>query len=210
MYQWMKSFMLTYHNAAGQAFEVKMIGIDSGDQAQGRAEPVYRFCERLHPIAAYPLKGFAQLRAGRGEKADIPGAASYKKYRFAKIGSGDEQVLEISTAYYKKTLFGRLKINSGKAGYLEFFREANDDFFIQLTNSEYLEDKGGFRDIGAHEVLDISVYAYCLSEVWLEMQVRIMKDQRRAAGMDPMTVELITNSRTVLEYIKASLDVFQG
>jgi phage terminase large subunit GpA-like protein len=71
MYQWIKGIDGTFYSAKGTPFRIVMIGIDSGDAAEGRSETVYRFAERWSPLA-FPLKGFAQLTARRGEKADIP------------------------------------------------------------------------------------------------------------------------------------------
>jgi phage terminase large subunit GpA-like protein len=209
MYQWMKDINGTFYSAKGFPFRVVMIGIDSGDAAEGRSETVYRFAERWAPLA-YPVKGFAQLTARRGEKADIPGAASFKKYRLAKIGTGGEHVIEVSTAHYKTALFGRLNIEPyapPRPGYCEFPRDYPDDYFIQLTNSERRSD-GSFRDIGAHEALDCRVYNLMLSDAYLDAQVNIAKEQRRAAGVDPMTVDLTTNSRIILDRLQALIDAY--
>jgi phage terminase large subunit GpA-like protein len=209
MYQWIRGIDGTFYSAGGIPYRVAMIGVDSGDAAEGRSEVVYRFTERWSPLA-FPLKGFARLSARRGEKADIPGAASYKKYRTAKIGTGGEHVIEISTAHYKTALFGRLNIEPytpPPAGYCEFPRDYPDDYFVQLTNSERRSD-GSFRDIGAHEALDCRIYNLMLSDAYLDAQVNILKDQRRAAGMDPITVDLMTNSRLILERLQAQIDAY--
>jgi phage terminase large subunit GpA-like protein len=216
MYQWMKSINGTFYSRKGTAFQVKMIGIDSGDAADGRADRVYRFCERWSPYA-YPIKGFSQLIARRSEKSDtprdykkdIPGAASYKKYRMAKIGAAGEYVIEISTAYYKDVLFGRMNINTTRDnpspnGYCSFPADYPDDYFIQLTNSEKLAS-GGFKDIGAHEVLDCRIYNLCLSDVWLEAEVRRMRDDAIKKGADSTWVYATINSRTVLEHLHTSI-----
>ncbi|MFP3041872.1 phage terminase large subunit family protein [Treponema primitia] len=208
MYEWMKSIDGTFYSREGIRFRISMIGIDSGDAADGRADVVYRFAERWNPFC-YPIKGFAQLTARRGEKADIPGAASFKKYRLARIGTAGEYVIEISTAYYKNLLFSRLNIPPAdgpqqKPGYCDFPSDMADDFFVQLTNSEKRAD-GSFRDIGAHEVMDTVIYNYCLADAWLDAQVRIAKEQRRAAGVDPTLIELTTNSKTVLSLLETQL-----
>ena len=192
----------------GVPFQLAMIGIDSGDAADGRAEAVYRFCERCAGVPTYPIKGFAQLSARRGEKADIPGAGGYKKYRLSKIGSAGENVLEISTAHYKESLFARLNVSlkDGCArpnGYCEFPLDYPDEYFVQLTNSERLE-KGGFKDLGAHEALDCRVYNLCLSDAYLEGEVWRMKKEAEAKGYAASAVRLI-NSRTVLEQLDLRL-----
>jgi phage terminase large subunit GpA-like protein len=211
LFQYMKEINGTFYNKNGFAFQVKMIGIDSGDAAEGRSEKVYRFCERWTPFA-YPIKGFSQLMARRHEKADIPGAASFKKYRMAKIGSGGEQVLEVSTAYYKDVLFGRMNINATADnphpnGYCDFPADYPDDYFVQLTNSEKLSS-GGFKDVGVHEALDCRVYNLCLSDAWLEAEVRRMRDEALKKGADSTWVQMSINSRTVLEQLQAYLSAY--
>ena len=211
MFLWMKGINGTFYSKENIAFQLKMIGIDSGDAADGRAEVVYRFCERWSPFA-FPVKGFSQLTARRGEKADIPGAASFKKYRMAKIGTAGEYVIEVSTAYYKETLFGRLNIGATNNsthpnGYCDFPRDYSDDYFIQLINSEKLAG-GGFRDIGAHEAMDCRIYNLCMSDAWLEAQVRRVRDESRAKGADPTWVDMTINSRTVLEQQQALLSAY--
>ncbi|MDR1174098.1 MAG: phage terminase large subunit family protein [Treponema sp.] len=209
LYQWMKSINGFFYSAEGIPFRVEMIGIDSGDAAEGRSEVVYRFAERWSPYA-FPLKGFAQLAARRGEKTDIPGAGSFKKYRLARIGGGGEYVIEVSTAFYKSTLFGRLNIEPyapSRPGYCEFPRDYPDDYFVQLTNSERRND-GSYRDIGAHEALDCRIYNLMLSDAYLDNQVNLAKEKRRAAGMNPMTVDLMTNSRFILDQLQAQIDSY--
>ena len=212
MYQWMKGINGTFYNKDGVEFQLKKIAIDSGDAAKNkegvsRSEIVYRFCERWAPFA-YPIKGFSQLAARRDEEADIPGAASFKKYRKAKIGTAGEEVIEISTAYYKESLFARLNINATEDnphpnGYCDFPRDYPDDYFVQLTNSEKIV--GGFKDINPHEALDCRIYNLCMSDVWLEEQVKRLREQKRAKGANETWVRMNINSRTVLERLQTQM-----
>jgi phage terminase large subunit GpA-like protein len=223
MYQWLHKIDGTFYSAPLPSgiripFRISALFVDSGDASRTRAgvsrsDIVYRYCERHSPLA-FPIKGFARLKPRRGESADadIPGAASYKKFRVSRIGSGGEEVVEISTAHYKAVLFGRLKIgktpeNPSPNGYFEVFADASEDFFTQLTNSEMRSD-GSFNDIGAHECLDTAVYCLAAGDAFLQGQVRIAKDGRRAAGMDPLVIEMTTNSKTVLEYLEAQITAF--
>jgi phage terminase large subunit GpA-like protein len=223
LYQWLLKINGTFYSArhpAGTCIPYRIVAlfVDSGDASRTRAgvsrsDVVYRYCERHSPIA-FPIKGFARLSRRRGESPDIdiPGAASFKKYRTAKIGSGDEVVVEISTAYYKDTLFGRLKIersprNPSPNGYFAVFADAADDFFVQLTNSEKLGDNS-FRDIGDHEVMDTAIYCLAAADAFLAGQVRLFKDKRRAAGMDHVTVEMATSSRDVLDWLEKQIAAF--
>jgi len=206
MYQWMKEINGTFYNKEGFAFQIKCVLIDSGDAAEGRSERVYRFCERWTPFA-YPIKGFSQLTARRHEKADIPGAASFKKYRMARIGTAGEYVLEISTAYYKEVFFGRMNINAAEDGghpngYCDFPADYPDDYFIQLTNSEKLIS-GGFKDVGAHEALDCRIYNLCASDFYLENEVRRMRDEAVKKGADATRAYSTINSKTVLEDLQS-------
>jgi phage terminase large subunit GpA-like protein len=223
MYQWLQEINGTFYsaplpNGIRIPFCISTFFVDSGDASRTRAgvsrsDIVYRYCERHSPLA-FPIKGFASLKPRRNESpdADIPGAASYKKFRVSRIGSGGENVVEISTAHYKALLFGRLKIgktpeNPFPKGYFEVFADASDDFFIQLTNSEMRAD-GSFHDLGDHEVLDTAVYCLAAADAFLQGQVRIAKDSRRAAGMDPIAIEMNTNSKTVLDYLEAKIAAF--
>jgi len=212
LYQWMKSINGTFYNKEGCEFWVQTIFIDSGDADEGRNETVYRFCERLaSDIPTYPIKGFSQLTARRDENADIPGAASFKKYRVAKIGGGGEEVVEISTAHYKQTLFARLNINatednSHPNGYCDFPLDYNDDYFIQLTNSEKIE--GGFKDYNPHEALDCRIYNLCASDLWLDNQVKIQRKFAVSKGASEAWARMSINSRSVLESIETKLQAY--
>jgi phage terminase large subunit GpA-like protein len=208
LFQWMKSINGTFYNKDGISFQVKCIFIDSGDAADGRADRVYRFCERWSPYA-YPIKGFSKLTARRHEKADIPGGASFKKYRMAKIGAAGEYVVEISTAHYKDVFFGRMNINGTRDnpspnGYCAFPADYPDDYFTQLTNSEKLSG-GGFKDIGVHEALDCRIYNLCASDFWLENEVRRMRDEAIKKGANTTRAYAAINSRTVLEMLHTGI-----
>ena len=209
LYQWLSDIGGTFYNKEKQPFQLKMIGIDSGDAKGGRAETVYRFCERLSPFA-YPLKGFAQLTARSDEKADVPGAASFKKYRIANIGTAGENVIEISTVYYKDVLFSRLNIGASEDsshpnGYCDFPADYSDEYFIQLTNSEKITG-GGYRDIKPNEALDCRVFNLCLSDAWLDNEVKRMRKEAVDSGYDATWAKATINSRTVLENLQARLE----
>jgi len=213
MFQWMKGINGEFYDKDGISYQVKMIGIDCGDADDGRAERVYRFCERWAPFA-YPLKGFSQLKARRNEKSDIPGAASFKKYRAAKIGTAGEYVLEVSTIYYKDTLFGRLNINATPDnthpnGYCDFPADYPDEYYVQLTNTEKLPG-GGYKSLKPDEALDCRVYNLCLSDAWLESQVKRTRDEYLSKGADSTWVQMTINSRTVLDHLQAQLTAFKG
>jgi phage terminase large subunit GpA-like protein len=194
-------------DAGGMPYNIRMAGIDSGDAADGRSEVVYRFAERWGQFA-YPLKGFGKMKPRRHEKpdADIPGAGAFKKHRVARIGSGGEYVLEISTAYYKTVLFGSLNIEADKdnpspKGYCAFPYDYPEEYFRQLTNTERRSDNS-FHDIGAHEALDCRIYNLALSSAWLEQQVLQLRALIRAKGGSEWD-EAQVNSLTILESLRA-------
>ena len=220
MYQWMKGTdgkVGLFYNKEGYPFQVKAVFIDSGDAADGRSEIVYRFCERCASGAwahVYPIKGFSQLSARRNEEADIPGAASFKKYRVAKIGTAGEDVIEISTAYYKEALFARLNIgateeNPHPNGYCDFPFDYPDDYFVQLTNSEKIS-RGGFKDINPHEALDCRIYNLCASDFFLDCQVRTRREVARAKGASAVQARMNINAKTVLEHMQNVLQAYLG
>jgi len=213
MHQWMKSINGVFYNKEGCDFPVQIAFIDSGDADEGRNETVYRFCERWSAdIPTYPIKGFSQLTARRDENADIPGAASFKKYRIARIGGGGEEVVEVSTAYYKQALFARININATEDnnhpnGYCDFPLDYSDDYFIQLTNAEKLPD-GGFKDYSPHEALDCRIYNMCASDLYLDTQVKLRRKQAEDKGASAVYARMSINSRTVLEDIETELAAY--
>jgi phage terminase large subunit GpA-like protein len=221
MDDWLNRINRTFYAADGFPFSVQMLFVDSGDGSKtvggvSRSDIVYRYCGEHGPIA-FPIKGFSRLKPKRGESpdADIPGAASYKRYHVSRIGgNGGENVVEISTAIYKESLFSRLKTRKTREnpfpnGYFEIFADASDDFLIQLTNSEYRAGDRSFRDIGDHEVLDTAVYNLCAGDCYLDTQVMRFKAERRAAGMDPLVVDMITNKKFVLTYLQQTIDAWR-
>jgi phage terminase large subunit GpA-like protein len=198
---------------------VRVVFIDAGlatktDAGLSRADVVQRFCERLRPPEtplAVPIKGFGNLTNRRNEKPDldIPGAQNLRRYRPAPIGTGGAFFIEISTPYYKDIIHARLKINaqSGQPApnaYMAFPRDYADDFFIQLTNYEKLEDNS-FRDIGSHEVLDCRVYNLAAADFWLDEQKKAVKKIRISNGENSAYVEMTTTSKLILEKLQADL-----
>ena len=198
-----------FYDSSGIPFQIQAVGIDSGDAADGRSEVVYRFCERW--VYAMPIKGFAKVKARRGDSADtdIPGERDFKKYRVARIGSGGEYVIEVATAYYKSALFSRLNIertkqNPSPAAYCDFPADYPADYFVQLTNSEKL-DRNVFRDIGAHEAMDCRIYNFCMADYFLDRQVSMAREVARRKGADPILTDMQITTKTVLFQMEAGL-----
>jgi phage terminase large subunit GpA-like protein len=161
---------LQFTRADGQELEVMLIGIDSGYLP----DVVYRFCESWR--YTLPVKGFGLLRADykKKEKGDIPGGL--KRYRAAKIGNSI-RLLEINTAYYKESIYNRLKIERQpgsiqKNGFCGFPYDYPDEYFFQLCGEEKRVD-GSFHAIRERvEALDVRVYNEALADYFLELQVQ--------------------------------------
>jgi len=119
-----------------------------------------------------------------------------------------------SAAYYKSALFGSLNVRAAREnpspnGYCEFPCNYPDGYYAQLTNSEKMAG-GGFKDIGSHEALDCRVYNLCLSDAWLESQVKHCRDEYRAKGWDAARLGLEINSRTVLEKLRNAINAYEA
>jgi phage terminase large subunit GpA-like protein len=219
LYQWLTDIKGTLYATDGYPYMIQLIFVDSGDASRtsagaSRSDVVYRFCERLSPYA-YPIKGFARLKRRRDESPDIdaPGEESYKRYRVSRIGSGGENVIEISTARYKSSLFSRLQTtateqNPEPNGYFETFADASDEFFIQLTNCEKLSDNS-YRDLGSTEVLDTAVYNLCAGDLYLDREVQYVKNKRIAEGIDRTFVEMTTTKKIILDIMRTRIEAFR-
>ncbi|MDR0475567.1 MAG: phage terminase large subunit family protein [Treponema sp.] len=204
MYEWGEKTQLTYYRQDGMPFKVVIVFIDSGDAYEGRAEVTYRFCERWYPNT-YPIKGFGALKADpkKKEKADIPGAGAYKKYRAAPIGNGGETVFEVNTSFYKNELYTNLNVprlpaDPQRSGFIEFPVDLHEEYFLQLTGSEK-RINGSFVDIRNRvEAQDTFVYALCARDVWLDSEVQAARTELRSRGATAVQAAQI-NSKFILE-----------
>jgi phage terminase large subunit GpA-like protein len=202
-YRWLEKTNFVFTRRDGHPFEPVLNFIDAGDAADDRSVEVCRFCGRIPPGTAFPVKGFSGLSVRKKEKGDLPGGK--RRFRPANIGPNDELMYEINTNFYKGKLYGSLNIprqaeDPQRPGFFDFPMEADEEYFSQLTGTEKLVD-GTFRDVRSRvEALDCMVYALAAADVWLDVKVKEMKRAREAAGLDPVTIEQ-TNSRMVLEYI---------
>jgi phage terminase large subunit GpA-like protein len=191
---------LVFTRADGVPLKVRIVFIDSGDQA----ETVYQFCGEW--MNAYPSKGFGFIVADekRKEKGDIPGAANYRRWRQAKFGGNI--VYEISTNYYKTLLYNRLKIERiptepQKPGFCNFPYDYKEDYFKMLTAEEKRTD-GSFHKIHErNEALDVRVYGLAAADVWLDAQVQNWKLLLQSQDKSAVEIAQI-NSRFVLEILE--------
>ena len=186
-----------------QPMPVSMIFIDSGDNT----DIVYRFCRRWQ--STLPSKGLSVVIPDKKkrEQGDIPGSA-FKKYRLANVG-GDQVLIEINTRFYKRLLYGNLKIprsvtDPQPPGFCDFPLDYDEEYFAQLTAEEQLAD-GSFRKVrGRNEALDCRVMALCAGDLWLDGQVRDFQAAARQQGAAPWQLTQI-NGRWVLERLAARI-----
>ena len=66
---------------------------------------VYKFCERWN--ATYPIKGYQDVNKKDG--IDRASTADFRRYKRSKVNS-DTVIYNISTNYYKNTIYNNLKI----------------------------------------------------------------------------------------------------
>ena len=150
----------------GRVFGVQLMLIDSGDG--NYMDLVYDYCRTM--INTYPSKGFGVLSAtARRESTDDETPSDALKYRLKKI---DEDLLlyELSTNFYKKTIYRNLKIPrqvgaEQRAGFCDFPQDYGADYFKMLT-AEELRSDGSFHAGGRrNEALDVRVYNLCAAHV---------------------------------------------
>jgi phage terminase large subunit GpA-like protein len=211
-YRWLEKTNFVFTRRDGQPFEPVLNFIDAGDAADDRSVEVIRFCSRLPPGTAFPIKGFSNLSVRKKEKGDLPGGK--KRFRPANIGPNDEIMYELNTNHYKNQLYMSLNTHRQaeepqRPGFIDFPAEMDEEYFQQLTGAEKLMD-GTFRDTRNRvEALDCAVYALAAADVWLDSQLQALKRMREAAGVPAITVAQ-TNRRMVLEYIERNGPIMWG
>jgi phage terminase large subunit GpA-like protein len=193
--EWITKTGLTFTRTDGQELNVRIIGIDAGDAFEGRAETVYNYCAKYN--SCFPVKGFFNLKAGKKEKADLPGG--YRRYRAARIGGADGPfILEINTANYKAALFSRLKIaqqpgDQQQYGFCGFPSDYKDAYFQSLVSEEKRID-GSFHKIHTrNEALDLRVYCLALEDFFIDTQVTAWRAWYQSQGYKAIQLTEITS-----------------
>jgi len=179
---------------------------DAGNAAEGRADAVFRFCDRIFPLGM-PIKGFGQVQTKRGERGDVPGNNFLKRYRIGTQSGGDHRFIEISTWYYKNELISSL-MQGGveKSGGIALPADMTQEDIEQMTGTERIID-GAYKDTRAHvEFLDCCVYALCARDYFLDSRVNELRTAAQQKGWTAAQTNLNINSRTVFEIMQGKID----
>jgi phage terminase large subunit GpA-like protein len=200
---------LIFRRSDGREFGVMLCFIDSGDG--NTRDIVYDFCRTWDNC--YPIKGFNILKRRRGEKDDEETPQDSLRYRPKKLDE-DLVMYEISTNFYKKSLYRSLKIARNetgpqKAGFQDFPIDRDENYFKMLTAEEMKSD-GSFYCPGGrrNEALDVRVYGMCAGAVYLNSLVTdmrlTMKEYAKEAGEKaPSIIDIQNiNHRFVLNWLK--------
>jgi phage terminase large subunit GpA-like protein len=180
---------LVYRRKNGLEFAPSMVFVDSGDG--NFTDVVYTFCQRW--ANTFPIKGFSSIKNSKKdkEKGDIQSINNFRRYKQKKI-SEDIILYEISTNYYKTSIYRNLKIprqeiEDQKAGFCDFPRDYGEKYFKMLTAEEKRKDGSFHNTTGRrNEALDIRVYNLCASDVYLNslvMRYRAIAKQKGATDI---------------------------
>jgi phage terminase large subunit GpA-like protein len=192
LYLWAEKNGLSYSRSDGKTFAPQIVLIDASDGETQNS--VFEFCERFGPNT-YPCVNYDWLKKKKDPGVDEESQRNFDRYRLAKKGRGGPEYVQISTNYYKKTLYSRLKIQRNPEfeqqppAFCEFPRDRADYYFAMLTGEE-MRPNGSFHNGGRPvEALDNRVYNLCGADVWIESQVRQIQDKARKAGYSDQDVE---------------------
>jgi phage terminase large subunit GpA-like protein len=185
MYQWVERSELTYHRKDGILFYPKIALMDASDGVTQNA--VFEFCDRLGPNT-YPNINDGWLKKKKDPELDEETHRNFDRYRLAKKGKSGPEYIQISTNYYKKIVYQRIKIDREKdptkpqrPGFCDFPMDRADHYFHMLTGEELLQD-GSFHNGGRPvEALDVRGYNLCAADVYIESQIRDMKAKAEKA-----------------------------
>jgi phage terminase large subunit GpA-like protein len=192
-YQWAAEHEgMNYYRDDGVLFMPQMVFVDASDGETQSS--VFDFCDRFGPNT-YPVINYDWLKKKKDPGIDEETQRNFDRYRIAKKSKGGAEYIQISTNFYKKTLYSRLKIErDGLAetqapAFCEFPSDRADYYFSMLTGEE-LRPNGSFYNSGRPvEALDVRVYNMCAADVWLESAVRKMQDNARKAGYSDLDID---------------------
>jgi phage terminase large subunit GpA-like protein len=203
--EYWKETRMTYRDAAGRAFPLRAVFVDSGDGPH--ADTVYAFVARWN--AVWASKGMATIKRRRGEAVDDDVNRSIRRFRVAKLDA-DKPLIEINGPFYKQRIYSALKIQrkvdsvSQPANFCDFPFEYGEEFFLQLTAEEMVTENGvvTFKKSSArpNEALDLRVMNLAAADFVLDQLVLTLRGAEKARGVSPEKVAAI-NSRTALEYL---------
>lgn len=202
LYQMAMNGGFRYKRSDGRVFGLEICLIDSG--SGGHYDTVYEFCGRW--ANTHPSKGFQDVtRLDRKNLGDVLTKDNFKRYKASKRPEG-VVLYEISTNYYKRQLYKRLKLERiagaiQKTGFCDFPTDYDMNYFKQLTAAELRSDGSFYDESRAHEALDCRVGNMCAGDVFLDAMVDDLKKRYRENGMDRYQVQEI-DKNFVLEYLK--------
>jgi phage terminase large subunit GpA-like protein len=204
LYEWGVSLMeknggFGYKRADGMFFPVSMLFIDSGHNAT----TVYDFSHRWN--YTFPSKGEKEIEVKKKTQGMHLHQSNFIPYRKSKVYGGTTELYSISTKMYKKQLYQWLNIQRvddeiQPAGFQDFPREYDLQYFDMLTAEE--QTRGGeYTNRGRpNEALDCRVYAMCAADVHLAQQVELQRQKYKEKGYQQRQVDQI-GSRWVIEYM---------
>jgi len=201
LYEFIQAGKLNFNRKDNYAFTPELGFIDSGDG--NISHVVYQFCERL-PKWFYPCKGDSMVKTRKGEKSDIAGFKSYKRFRATKLDQ-DLTLYTLSTEHYKNIIYRNLKLQRRdqepqKPGFCDFPADYSEKYFRMLVAEEKKSD-GSFQSGGRrNESLDCRVYCLGAADVYLDSAVKLYIASQQSRGVHPMQLQQI-NSRTILDYL---------
>jgi phage terminase large subunit GpA-like protein len=194
--EWAKETGMTFKKASGQKLSPQLILIDSGDGMY--TSTVYQFCEGWRN--AYPSKGFSLLKNKKHDGLDVLDRSSFRRYRLAKLN--DTLLYEISTIYYKTSLYHNLKIErqpgpNQRAGFCDFPRDYQKSYFEMLTAEDKRTDGSFFLPSGRrNEGLD------CFDP---ETEVLTNEGWKKFNQLNQMeTIATVNLEKNLIEFQKAS------
>lgn len=193
---WANDGGLSFTRDDGVEFDVKIVFIDCGFGVHDYLNAVYAFCERWQNT--YPSKGFGMIQNKKGEKKESAGAGNSRRYRATNVkSSGSQMIYEISTRLYKQRVYNHLKlerqlIEPQKAGFCDFPKNRQEEYFKMLIAEERLSD--GSFDAGGrrNEALDCRVGCLCAADVYLDALVEEEKLYAKTLGAGPVDLVQIT------------------
>lgn len=200
--EWANNGGLNFKKKNGKPITASIVFIDSGDG--NSTDIVYRFTGRWQNT--FPIKGFNALKKRKGEKGDEVGPSNFKRYRTVKIDS-DRPLYEISTNYYKSSIYNNLKIErqpagEQKPGFCDFPVDYPENYFKMLTAEEKKTDGSFHCPSGRrNEALDARVYGLCAADVYLDAKLQEFRLAAKGNGASPLEVQNITH-RTIIEIME--------
>lgn len=181
-YEWGERTRFEYTRDDGAPLRVRLVFLDSGYLAH----VVYAFCFGRGWKGVVPSKGEAEVNFEKGAGANTNRAA--RQFRTLQVGGPGEILYQINTQWYKRRIYGRLQTvkrtatEPQPAGFCDFPRDYDDEFFAQLTAEEEHAD-GTFHAARArNEALDCRVYAMCAADVALAIQVERLRKVAVSGG----------------------------